>query len=58
MSGRSGRVWIVFSYLTKGDDETMLAEAKRHGNPALSRSAPGCGAVLFECPDRMQPQRP
>jgi hypothetical protein len=58
MSGRSGRVWIVFGYLTKGDDEIMLTAAKRHGNPVLSRSAPGCGAVLLECPDRAQRQKP
>jgi hypothetical protein len=58
MSGRSGRVWIVFGYLTKGDDEIMLTAAKRHGNPILSRSAPDCGAVLLECPDRAQRQRP
>jgi 4-amino-4-deoxy-L-arabinose transferase-like glycosyltransferase len=57
-TGRSGRVWIIYGYLTKGDDEIMLTAAKRRGNSVLSRSAPGCGAVLFEFPDRAQRQRP
>lgn len=52
MSGRKGRVWIVFCYLTKGDDEIMLAAAGRHGTALLSRSAPDCSAHLFECGGR------
>jgi hypothetical protein len=52
MSGRKGRVWILFCYLTKGDDEIMLTAAGRHGTLRLSRSAPGCSAHLFECVGR------